>query len=163
MLEPVIPAVGSPDGCPALGPTAMKVVQIHQELPSPVLRMRACTGAAPYPVSGAASAQPGGGSVFWERIDGPMVNVAAGTLDIPTGLTTVGHIYAAEASDYYAVTGLDGGMLGSDAAQGAGWPGFKGIIPAVESSDGRSAPHTTAVWADSICQELARPVSSVCL
>ncbi len=32
------------------------------------------------------------------------------------------------------------------------------IIPAVASSDGRSAPHATAVWAGSICQELARPV-----
>jgi hypothetical protein len=32
----VIPAVGIPDGCPALGPTAMKVVPIRQELPRPV-------------------------------------------------------------------------------------------------------------------------------
>jgi hypothetical protein len=32
------------------------------------------------------------------------------------------------------------------------------LIPAVGSSDGRSAPHATAVWAGSICQELARPV-----
>jgi hypothetical protein len=33
---PLIPAVGSSDGCPALGPTAMKVVPIRQELPGPV-------------------------------------------------------------------------------------------------------------------------------
>jgi hypothetical protein len=32
------------------------------------------------------------------------------------------------------------------------------LLPAVGSSDGRSAPHATAVWAGSICQELARPV-----
>ena len=32
------------------------------------------------------------------------------------------------------------------------------LIPAAGSSDGRSAPHATAVWAGSICQELARPV-----
>jgi hypothetical protein len=32
------------------------------------------------------------------------------------------------------------------------------LIPTAGSSDGRSAPHATAVWAGSICQELARPV-----
>jgi hypothetical protein len=32
------------------------------------------------------------------------------------------------------------------------------LIPTAGSSDGRSAPHVTAVWAGSICQELARPV-----
>jgi PST family polysaccharide transporter len=32
------------------------------------------------------------------------------------------------------------------------------VIPTAGSSDGRSAPHATAVWAGSICQELARPV-----
>jgi hypothetical protein len=32
------------------------------------------------------------------------------------------------------------------------------VIPAVGSSDRRSAPHSMAVWAGSICQELARPV-----
>ncbi len=63
-----------------------------------------------------------GGSVFWERTDGLMVSIAAGTLDGPTGLTTVGHIYAADAGDYYVIRdGLpcfassDGGALGSDA------------------------------------------------
>jgi hypothetical protein len=63
-----------------------------------------------------------GGSVFWERADGPTVSIAAGTLDAPTGLATVGHIYTAEAGDYYAVVdglprfaGSDGGALDSDA------------------------------------------------
>ncbi len=41
-----------------------------------------------------------------------------------------------------------------------GWsfPALEDLIPAVGCSDGRSAPHATAVWAGSICQELARPV-----
>lgn len=59
-----------------------------------------------------------GGSLFWEQMDGPTVSIAAGTLDGPTGLTTVGHIYVADAGDYYAITdGLptfpqsDGGQL----------------------------------------------------
>jgi hypothetical protein len=63
-----------------------------------------------------------GGSVFWERADGPTVSIAAGTLDAPTGLATVGHIYTAEAGDYYSIkdglprfAGSDGGLLGSDA------------------------------------------------
>src|SRR3954465_2999793 len=32
------PAVGTPDGCPALGPTAVRTALIRQELPRPVLR-----------------------------------------------------------------------------------------------------------------------------
>ncbi len=60
--------------------------------------------------------------MFGERSDGPTVSIAAGTLDGPTGLTTVGHIYTAEGGDYYAIgDGLpcfassDEGALGSDA------------------------------------------------
>jgi hypothetical protein len=63
-----------------------------------------------------------GGSVFWERSDGSTFSTAAGTLDGPTELTTVGHLYAAEAGDYYAIgdglpcfAGSDEGALGSDA------------------------------------------------
>lgn len=59
-----------------------------------------------------------GASLFWERMDGPTVGIAAGTLDGPTGLSTVGHIYVADAGDYYVVDdGLptfpqsDGGQL----------------------------------------------------
>jgi len=36
VLEDLIPALGTPDGCPALHPTAMKVVPVRQELPRPV-------------------------------------------------------------------------------------------------------------------------------
>jgi len=44
-----------------------------------------------------------GASVFWERTDGPDISIAAGTLDAPTGLSTIGHIYVADAGDYYAI------------------------------------------------------------
>lgn len=64
-----------------------------------------------------------GASLFWERIAGPNVSIAAGTLDSPTGLAMVGHLYVAEVGDYYAITdglpcfaGSDDGTLGSDAA-----------------------------------------------
>jgi hypothetical protein len=65
-----------------------------------------------------------GASVFWERTDGPDVGIAAGTLDAPTGLATIGHIYVADAGDHYAIgddlprfAGSDGGALdGGDVA-----------------------------------------------
>ena len=59
-----------------------------------------------------------GASLFWERTAGANTSIAAGTLDGPTGLATVGHIYVADAGDYYAITdglprfpGSDGGSL----------------------------------------------------
>jgi hypothetical protein len=65
-----------------------------------------------------------GASVFWERVDGPSISIAAGTLDAPTGLATAGHIFVADAGDYYAIAddlprfaGSDGGALdGGDVA-----------------------------------------------
>src|SRR3954467_12771288 len=38
-MEFLIPAIGSPDGCPALGPTAVRTAQIRQELPRLVLAL----------------------------------------------------------------------------------------------------------------------------
>ena len=62
-----------------------------------------------------------GASLFWERTAGTTTGIAAGTLDGPTGLATVGHIFVADAGDYYAITddlprfpGSDEGALSSD-------------------------------------------------
>jgi hypothetical protein len=44
-----------------------------------------------------------GGSLFWERTGADGVSIAAGTLDAPTGLRTVRHIFMADAGDYYTV------------------------------------------------------------
>ncbi len=44
-----------------------------------------------------------GSSLFWEAPDRSSISIAAGTLDLPTGLKTVTHIYTDSASDYYAV------------------------------------------------------------
>jgi len=44
-----------------------------------------------------------GASLFWEPTDGDHVSIAAGTLDTPTGLHTVRHIYVADAGDYYGI------------------------------------------------------------
>jgi hypothetical protein len=63
-----------------------------------------------------------GASVFWERVEGLDISIAAGTLDGPTGLATAGHIYVSDAGDYYAIAddlprfaGSDQGALDSDA------------------------------------------------
>ena len=37
-------------------------------------------------------------------MEGPDISIAAGTLDGPTGLATVGHIFVADAGDYYVIT-----------------------------------------------------------
>ena len=42
-----------------------------------------------------------GSSLFWEAPGRPTISIAAGTLDEPTGLSTIGHIYTARPGDYY--------------------------------------------------------------
>ena len=44
-----------------------------------------------------------GSSLFWDAPDRDWISIAAGTLDPPTGLRTVKHIYTDDASDYYEV------------------------------------------------------------
>lgn len=44
-----------------------------------------------------------GSQLFWEPADGRHVSIAAGALDMPTGLVAREHIYVAEAGDYYAI------------------------------------------------------------
>jgi hypothetical protein len=45
-----------------------------------------------------------GASLFWRETGGTTVSVAAGTLDEPTGLSTIAHIYVASKGDYYEIT-----------------------------------------------------------
>ena len=59
-----------------------------------------------------------GASLFWAPADADYVAVAAGSLDRPTGLKTVGHIFVSEKGDYYDITdGLTQHALGMTAAQ----------------------------------------------
>jgi hypothetical protein len=47
-----------------------------------------------------------GASLFWQRDDDPeTMAIAAGTLDPPTGLRTVAHIFTATPGDYYESAG----------------------------------------------------------
>lgn len=45
-----------------------------------------------------------GASLFWEPFGSDTVSIAAGSLDRPTGLTTIRHVYVSDAGDYYAIT-----------------------------------------------------------
>ncbi|MEE9447350.1 MAG: GFA family protein [Arenicellales bacterium] len=44
-----------------------------------------------------------GGNLFWKRLINAEISVMAGTLDKPTGLKTVSHMFAEEASDYFDI------------------------------------------------------------
>ena len=44
-----------------------------------------------------------GSSVFWEPAAGDRDSIAAGTLDLPTGLETAVHVFVEDASDYYEI------------------------------------------------------------
>lgn len=44
-----------------------------------------------------------GSSVFWSRERLPRINIHAGTLDEPTGLELVQHIFTASRGDYYEI------------------------------------------------------------
>lgn len=45
-----------------------------------------------------------GSSLFWEPFELDATGIIAGSLDGPTGLETVGHIYVAEKPDFYEIT-----------------------------------------------------------
>jgi len=42
-----------------------------------------------------------GSSLFWDKEGRPFMAISAGSLDKPTGLNLVAHIFTAEAGDYY--------------------------------------------------------------
>lgn len=44
-----------------------------------------------------------GGNLFWRPIGGDTISIMAGTLDTPTHLSIVEHIFVADKSDYYTL------------------------------------------------------------
>ena len=44
-----------------------------------------------------------GASLFWESVDEDYTSVAAGTIDPPSGLKTIGHIFMDDCGDWYDV------------------------------------------------------------
>ncbi len=56
-----------------------------------------------------------GASLFWERLSGDRVAVAAGSIDPPSGLKTIRHVFVADKSDYYEIAdGLETFPAGHD-------------------------------------------------
>lgn len=45
-----------------------------------------------------------GASLFWERIGADTISIACGSLEMPSGVKVVGHIFTADKGDYYEVT-----------------------------------------------------------
>jgi hypothetical protein len=54
-----------------------------------------------------------GSNLFWDPVGEARISIMAGTLDLPTGLTAKGHLFVAEAADYYRI---EDGL-----PQSAGW------------------------------------------
>jgi hypothetical protein len=48
-----------------------------------------------------------GSTLFWKMDDTPTTSVCAGAIDGRTGLKFAGHIFVADAGDYYTVSGGD--------------------------------------------------------
>jgi hypothetical protein len=44
-----------------------------------------------------------GASLFWDPVGEGRMSIMAGALDSPTGLSAQGHIFTAEAGDYYHI------------------------------------------------------------
>ena len=44
-----------------------------------------------------------GSSLFWHPKDHPYIAVAAGSLDAPTNLKTIGHVWCSQIADYYQI------------------------------------------------------------
>lgn len=45
-----------------------------------------------------------GSSLFWEPASGERISIAAGTLDLPTGLETMAHVFVEDSGDYYTIS-----------------------------------------------------------
>ncbi|MEM7168979.1 MAG: GFA family protein [Pseudomonadota bacterium] len=61
-----------------------------------------------------------GTSLFWDRLAGDILSIAAGVLDQPSGLETVRHIFVKDKGDYYE---LDDGLPKLMAGQDDAWHG----------------------------------------
>jgi hypothetical protein len=45
-----------------------------------------------------------GSGLFWDPRGAPNIAIAAGSLDEPTGLKTIGHVWISQKPDYYSIT-----------------------------------------------------------
>ena len=88
-----------------------------------------------------------GASLFWRAAGRDTVSVAAGTIDPPTGLRTVGQIFVASAGDYYEAGGE--GERFADALP-PGWPGDAPPMPPQRLAVAADAPAIAALMRASV-------------
>jgi len=64
-----------------------------------------------------------GSNLFWEPLSGSYVSIMAGSIEGASGLTATGHIFVADAGDYYAITdGLPQSAAWGELSVPAGFP-----------------------------------------
>ena len=61
-----------------------------------------------------------GSSLFWEPFAQDATGIIAGSLDAPTGLKTIGHIFVGEKSDFYEIKDDAPQFMGSSVGQLSG-------------------------------------------
>jgi hypothetical protein len=61
-----------------------------------------------------------GSSLFWDAPEEATISIAAGTLDRPTSLRTVAHVYIDGAGDYYELP--EDGLPRYERSSGSAWP-----------------------------------------
>jgi len=88
-----------------------------------------------------------GASLFWRAAGRDTVSVAAGTIDPPTRLRTVGQIFVASAGDYYAAGG-EGERFAH--ALPPGWPGAAPPVPPQRLAVAADAPAIAALMRASV-------------
>jgi len=88
-----------------------------------------------------------GASLFWRAAGRDTVSVAAGTIDPPTGLRTLGQIFVASAGDYYEAGGEGERFAG---ALPPGWPGDPPPVPPQRLAVAADAPAIAALMRASV-------------
>ncbi len=79
----------------------------HSKAPKAMVKMLRDDGLAWYQITAKASrgfCRECGTGLFWDHADQDAYGIVAGSLDQPTGLQTIGHIFVAEKSDFYEIT-----------------------------------------------------------
>ena len=78
----------------------------HSKAPKACIRITRSDGLAWYKTSDVARrgfCSACGSSLFWEPFELEATGIIAGSLDGPTGLKTMGHIFVGEKSDFYDI------------------------------------------------------------
>jgi len=79
----------------------------HSKAPKSNITMIKDDGLSWYKISGVARrgfCRECGSGLFWDQLEQSALGIIAGSLDIPTSLNTIGHIFVEDKSDFYEIT-----------------------------------------------------------